>query len=92
MSNTQPVEVGLRITKALDWAHLAEDQDLRPHYLQAVAQLTAEVHLTDLTTDELIHLTAVLIPAHSRVLAGRPVTAPTGRVLHLAPRGESTAN
>lgn len=77
------VNVGLRITAALDYARTGNDEDLRPHYLRAVHELTDEVHLTDLTTSELISLTALLIPAHSRVIAGRArpdAPAPVGKL------------
>lgn len=83
MSKTEPVEVALRITAALDYVSSSNDDELRPHYLQEVSQITEVVSLSDLTTAELVSLTALLIPAHSRILEGRPrpdAVAPVGRL------------
>lgn len=92
MPNIEPVEVGLRVTAALDYARSSQDEDIRPHYLHMVQQLTEDVRLADLTTEELVSLTALLIPAHSRVLTGRPrpdAAAPGGRLLWLLPEGSA---
>lgn len=79
------VEIGLRITHALDYARSSGD-DVRPHYLRTVAQITDEVRLDDLTTAELIALKALLIPAHARIITGRPrpdAATPIGKILRL---------
>jgi hypothetical protein len=80
----QPVEVGLRITAALDYARNSTEE-IRPHYLWHLEKITEAVTLDDLTTAELVSLTALLVPAHARVLDGRaaPDKGTTGRVLHL---------
>jgi hypothetical protein len=77
----ESVEVGLRVTAALDYANSISD-DVRDHYLWNVQQITDVVGFADLTTSELISLSALLIPAHSRVLAGRepPHDPPTARL------------
>lgn len=83
MPNSEPVEVGLRVTAALDYVRSSNDDDIRPHYLRMVQDLTEEVHLSDLTTAELVTLTALLIPAHSRILTGRArpdAAAPIGNL------------
>lgn len=94
MSTTEPVEVALRITAALDYVRSSNDDELRPHYLQEVQQITDVVSLSDLTTAELASLTALLIPAHSRILAGHPrpdAAPPVARLLHLVGGDQSTA-
>lgn len=86
MEDVEPVEVGLRVTAALDYCRSSHDEDIRPHYLRMVQQLTEAVNLTDLTASELVSLTALLIPAHSRVITGRArpdATPPVGKILTL---------
>lgn len=86
--NVEPVEMSLKITAALDYANASNDQDIRDHYLWTVGQITDVVAPTDLTTAELVTLTALLIPAHSRVLAGRvrpESSSPVVRALRLVP-------
>lgn len=84
--NIEPVEMSLKITAALDYANASDGRDIREHYLWTLTQITDAVGLADLTTAELVTLTALLIPAHSRVLAGRGLpddaSAP-GKVLRL---------
>lgn len=78
--------MSLRITAALDYANASDDRDIRDHYLWTVTQITDVVGLADLTTAELVTLTALLIPAHSRVLAGRGLpddAAAPGKVLRI---------
>lgn len=96
MSGAESYEVGLKITHAIDYAQTC-GEDVRPHYLHTIATITDEVSLDDLTTTELIALKALLIPAHARILSGRPrpdAAAPIGRVLRLvggAAGGNATA-
>jgi hypothetical protein len=79
-------DVGLRVTSALNYAHTGDDEELRPHYLWQVRQLTKELSADDLTTPELVAFIAVLIPAHSRLLSGRAASELEGvpflRVIH----------
>lgn len=75
MPETRPVN----LDAALNWAHTHDETTIRPHYLNQVRQLTQQIALTDLTTDELVELTALLIPAHSRILTaglGKPRVGP----------------
>ena len=83
--SSEPVEVGLRVTAALDYARASDEADIRPHYLWQLERITETVTLDDLTTSELVALTALLIPAHSRLLAGLSPTdqGPPGKVLRL---------
>lgn len=86
MSNNAPIDVGQRVNAALDYAESVDDVEVRAHYLWEIEQLTSVVNLTDLTTSELISLTALLIPAHARFLArrGRPdAPTPTKKGLHV---------
>lgn len=95
MSDTESYELGLKITHAIDYAR-SSGEDVRPHYLRTVSQLTDEVRLDDLTTSELVALKALLIPAHSRVIEGRPrpdaTPPPVGRVLRLIGNAGNTAS
>lgn len=70
MSNTESVDVSLRIANALRYARAGNDEELRPHYLALAEQVLGELKLPDLTTAELVTLVAVLIPARSRLLSG----------------------
>lgn len=78
-------EVGLRVESALNYAQTGSDDDLRPHYLWQVDQITNEISAEDLTTPELVAFVALLIPAHSRVLTGRAsaeLQVPFLRLIH----------
>jgi hypothetical protein len=44
------------------------DNNVRAHYMWTIEQITNSVPLADLTTAELISLTNLRIPAHSRFL------------------------
>lgn len=68
-------EVGLRLESALNYARIGNDEELRPHFLWQIDQLTNEISAEDLTTLELVALITVLIPAHSRILTGRRAAA-----------------
>lgn len=71
MTNTEPIDIARRFTGVRNYAESVKDSHVRAHYLWEVAQLTSVVHPTDLTTEELISLAALLIPAHARFLAQR---------------------
>lgn len=85
-SSVDPVDVGLCVTAALDYAQ-SVGEEVRAHYLWNVQRITDVVGMADLTTSELISLSALLIPAHSRILAGRdrPHDAPTTRLRLIPP-------
>jgi hypothetical protein len=86
MSDAEPIEVGLRITAALDYARSSSNENIRPHYLWQLEKITETVTLDDLTTAELVALTAFLIPAHTRLLTGRPADEGCpGRLLRIVP-------
>jgi hypothetical protein len=72
VSDTEPIEVGLRITAALDYARSSTDENIRPHCLWQLEKIAEAVTLDDLTTAELVSPAALLIPAHARLLTGRP--------------------
>jgi hypothetical protein len=82
-------DVGLRVMSALSYSYNGSDEDLRPHYMWQVKQLTKELSADDLTTPELIAFIALLAPAHSRLLSGRAATELEGvpflRVIHNDP-------
>lgn len=89
MPETSGVELGLKITAAVDYARAGDDDEMRPHYLRTVQQITDEVRLSDLTTTELVALKALLIPAHSRAITGRgrpETTPPVGKLLRIVSR------
>lgn len=82
-TDTNPVDVGLRITAALDYAR-SRGQDVRSHVIWQVEQIVQRVGLSDLTTEELVCLADILAPAHARILSGGlPADPPTGRLLKL---------
>lgn len=68
---TNPVDVSLRITAAIDYVNNGDDRDMRAHHMWQAEAIVDDIGLDDLTTAELAALVAVLIPAHSRFLAGR---------------------
>lgn len=70
MTNTAPINIAGRFTGVRNYAESVKDSNVRAHYLWEVEQITSVVNLTDLTTEELISLAALLIPAHSRLLSG----------------------
>jgi hypothetical protein len=87
MPDAEPVEVGLRITAALDYARRSAHENIRPHYLWQLEKITETVTLDDLTDAELVSLTALLIPCHTRLLTGRPAAdeGAAGRLLRIVP-------
>lgn len=94
MGSTESVDVALRITAALDYVRLSKDENIRAHHLWELEQVTQAVGLEDLTTAELVTLLSVLIPAHTRVLTGRPSVheRPTGSLLRLVSNQGAAAN
>ena len=71
MSDTEPIEVDLRITAALDYAikHGRKHPATLP---MAAREDRRPVTLDDLTTVELGIASCSMIPAHTRLLTGRP--------------------
>jgi hypothetical protein len=65
-----PDDVSSRVAAALDYMG-ADGADVREHYLWVLRKMFDEVTPDDLSTSALISLTAVIIPEHARVLAGR---------------------
>jgi hypothetical protein len=57
---------------------MTTERELRAQYLQLVETITTDVAPGDLTTQELMALAALLIPAHRRVLAERPPAQASG--------------
>ncbi len=74
------VEMALRMSAGIDYANSIKSDDVREHYIWLNEQLAMRIGLEDLSVNELVSLATVLIPAHSRVIAGgrRPAEPPTG--------------
>lgn len=70
MVDTKPLNVSTRINGALQWAESVKGIDVRAHYLWTIKNITDRIGFNDLTTDELIALTALLVPAHARFMNG----------------------
>lgn len=87
--------VDTRVTACLKFLEAGGGEDLRHHYLWLVKSVMTNMAPEDLSTDTLVSIAAVLIPEHSRFLAGRqPPTGgrpPGGKVLHLVSSGSSNA-
>jgi hypothetical protein len=81
------VDVSRRMSAVLDYVATGHEDDLRPHYLDRVSEMLADISdIDNLLTTELATLVALLIPAHSRALSRRIGTTnePDGnRVLRL---------
>jgi hypothetical protein len=81
---TAPLNLGKRVTAALDFIETTNDYAVRDHYLWELKQVMASMPPDQLSTATIISLLAVLVPEHARFLAGRkPVPGP---VLWLLPR------
>ena len=92
MSNTEPVEIGLRVTAALDFLR-SGGEEMRDHYLWCVRQVMSSLPLDEVSTSALVSILAVLVPEHARFLRGREpgtgvVVAP---LLKLIRDGDGTA-
>lgn len=86
------VEMNLRISAGLDYVAAGDDADVRAHYVWSLKQVMHNVAPEDLTTPELVALLAVLIPAHSRVLVGKPSSGDTATVLQLVPNNAASGS
>ncbi len=78
--------IGQAIDAALSYVGNVNSDGIRTHYLHTLEDITSRVGLDDLTTAELVSLTALLVPAHGRVLSGRGLSddpARGGRLLNL---------
>lgn len=83
--------IDMRVAAGLNFLEAGGGEELREHYLWVLKSLMTNMAPEDLSTDTLVSIVAVLIPEHSRFLAGQPPTGrrPSGRVLHLVSSGSS---
>jgi hypothetical protein len=80
------VGVGLQVAAALDWARCGTDGDIREHCLWQLKELMTALAPEHLSTAAVVSLIAILVPEHSRFLAGRdPAAGDVGVVLRLVP-------
>jgi hypothetical protein len=78
------VGVGLQVAAALDWARCGSDEEIRGHCLWQLKEMMTALAPEHLSTSAVVSLLAILIPEHSRFLAGRdPATGEVGVVLRL---------
>jgi hypothetical protein len=86
VSNTQPVEMSLRLTAALDYVAAGDASDVRDHFLWLVKQMMADMVPEDLTTEELVTTVVAWSPAHSRAISSRePSDGESATILQLVP-------
>lgn len=56
----------------MDYVAASDDHELRPHYLDRLSGMLADIaDLDSLSTAELAAMIALLVPAHSRILLSR---------------------
>lgn len=83
MPNTDPIDIGLRMTAALDYVAAGNEKDIRAHYLWLVRQMMAHMTPDDLSTSELVATIVAWMPTHSRLLGGQPTDGDTPTILRL---------
>lgn len=80
------VEAGLRVTAALDFLRSGGGDEMRDHYIWSVKSVLTNMAPEDLSTTALVSILAILIPEHSRFLAGRVPPSggrPSGKILRI---------
>lgn len=84
MPTVEGVEAGLRVTAALDFLDAGGGDDMRDHWIWQLKHVLTDLTPEYLSTATLVSVLAILIPDHSRFLAGRlPVDRGPGTILRL---------
>lgn len=92
MSNTETIEMSLRMSAALDYVASGKEEEIRTHYLWLVKEMMANLGGPEqLTTSQLVATVVAWTPAHSRVVSGGKPAGEVAAVLRLVPPAVGSA-